>query len=96
METFPLPVKWSLRRRPELRLERAQLRIRLTPLDYPGVQYYSVRTTGGKQVCRINADAVPLACTAKAKAGKHRYRVFAVTAQGRTAVSAWSPTVRVK
>jgi hypothetical protein len=81
---------------PRVKARTGAVRIRLSPLEFPGVQYYSVRTTGGKQVCRIAADAVPLACTAKAKAGKHRYRVFAVTPQGRTAVSGWSSTVRVK
>jgi hypothetical protein len=81
---------------PRVKARTGAVRIRLSPLEYPGVQYYSVRTTGGKQVCRIAADAVPLACTAKVKAGKHRYRVFAVTPQGRTAVSGWSGTVRVK
>lgn len=81
---------------PRVKARTGAVRVRLSPLEYPGVQYYSVRTTSGKQVCRITADSVPLACTAKAKTGKHRYRVFAVTPQGRTAVSAWSPTVRVK
>lgn len=81
---------------PRAKARKGAVRIWLSALDYPGVQYYSVRTAGGKQVCRVPADAVPLACTAKTRPGKHHYRVFAVTGQGRTAVSAWSSTVRVK
>lgn len=81
---------------PRVKARRGGVQIGVTAVDYPQVNAYSVRTTGGKQVCRIPADASPLRCAVDVKSGKHRYRVLAITPQGASAVSDWSRTVRVK
>jgi hypothetical protein len=81
---------------PRVKAQRGSVQIGVTPVDYPRVTAYSVRTTGGKQVCRIPADASPLRCRVDVEKGKHRYRVLAVTPEGPSAVSEWSRTVRVK
>lgn len=81
---------------PRVKATRGAVRIGVTPVDYPRVSAYSVRTTGGKQVCKIPSDAPELTCTVDVKKGGHRYRVLAVTPEGPSAVSDWSRTVRVK
>lgn len=81
---------------PRVKARSGAVQIGVTPVDYPRVSAYSVRTTGGKEVCRIASDAVPLRCTVDVRSGKHRYRVLAITPEGRSAVSDWSRTVRVK
>lgn len=81
---------------PRVKARRGAVQIGVTPVDYPRVTAYSVRTTGGKQVCTIRSDAASLRCTVDVKSGKHRYRVLAITPEGPSAVSEWSRTVRVK
>lgn len=81
---------------PRVKARARAVQIGVAAVDYPQVSAYSVRTKGGKEVCRIPADADRLRCTVDVKPGAHRYRVLAITPQGPSAVSDWSRTVRVK
>jgi hypothetical protein len=81
---------------PRVKAKRGAVQIGVAAVDYPRVSAYSVRTTGGKQVCKIPSGDEVLSCTVDVKSGKHRYRVLAITPEGPSAVSDWSRTVRVK
>ena len=72
------------------------VRIRVSPVDYPGVLEYRVTTAKGEQVCSIDPTASPLQCRVKFEPGKYRFRVVAVTPQGESLPSSLSKAVRVR
>ena len=72
------------------------VRIRVAPVDYPGVSEYRVTTPKGKTLCTIDPSASPLQCQVKLEPGKYRFRVVAVTAQGTSVPSPLSKAVRVR
>lgn len=72
------------------------VRIRVNPVDYPGVVEYRVTTAKGEQVCSIDPTASPLQCRVKLEPGKYRFRVVAVTPQGESLPSSLSKAVRVR
>lgn len=78
------------------RTPKKQVRIRVSPVDYPDVLEYKVTTAKGKPVCRIDTSADPLECRAQLEPGKYRFRVVVVTPQGDAVPSAMSKAVRIR
>jgi hypothetical protein len=72
------------------------VRIRIAPVDYPGLIEYRVTTPKGKTVCTIDPNASPLQCRVRLEPGKYRFRVVAVTPQGTSVPSPMSKAVRVR
>ena len=75
---------------------RKPVRIRVNPVDYPGVLVYRITTAKGQEVCAIDPSASPLQCRVKLEPGKYRFRVVAVTPQGESLPSSLSKAVRVR
>ena len=72
------------------------VRIRIAPVDYPGVSEYRVTTPKGETLCTIDPSASPLQCRVRLEPGKYRFRVVAETPQGTSVPSPLSKAVRVR
>jgi len=76
--------------------KKKPVRIRFSPTDYPTVNEYLVTTAKGEPLCSVDPSASPLQCRVRLGAGKHRFRVIAVTPEGTSVPSRLSKSVRIR
>jgi hypothetical protein len=77
--------------------KKKPVRIRFSPANYPTVLEYLVTTPKARCcVSPVDPSTTPLQCRVRLGAGKHRFRVIAVTPEGTSVPSKLSKAVRIR